>query len=162
MALGADQNLINCYKKKPIYYIHKLDIEDFKDTVPNEFYQLYSPYVFQGQDRIPEFSEIYTDENEISLALDFRNQNEVELSLFGSEHAQIIPQPANDIEQIKLERMIDQKKSIKDNSSSDEYPEKAIHQVGYFGQVSINTNGSPESKPKQEDPTSPTLSSFRS
>ena len=56
--------------------------------VSEERYQLHSPDSIEGQDRIPEFREVYINEDEISVALSVRHYNEVELSLFDAKNIQ--------------------------------------------------------------------------
>lgn len=57
--------------------------------VSEEFYQWHSPDSMEGHDRIPEFREVYINEEEIGLALNFRHRDEVELSLFHAKNAQL-------------------------------------------------------------------------
>lgn len=86
VATGADPTIKNIYGRTPLdYYQYQISLSDFHETfLDKEWLEVLSQDHTPSSPAImPEFSQIYINDTDKSMALDFRNNESIDLSLFG-------------------------------------------------------------------------------
>jgi ankyrin repeat protein len=86
LSLGADPSITNIYNRTPVdYYQYQINLSDFKDSfLDKETYQilLSECSCVSDQATMPEFSQLYIDDEAKTCALSFRNNESIDLAIF--------------------------------------------------------------------------------